>query len=374
MKHVRLPDIQATFNADGTLFLRSGSTGLGVKAPPFVTAILAACAQPSSRDDIAARLGPNAAGAYDQLVEIGLLTTPEKAHETPVIFGNYAGIEVHRRMLSDDVRIETYRAALNAVVQPGDVVIDAGSGSGVLATLAALAGARKVYAIEKTDMAQVIPQVAGASGVGDIVEVIQGDITQVRTPEKARVMVHELIGAWAFGEGFMPDLAICAKNNLAEGGVVIPGGVTFWLAPLRTAPSSLLHPFRRWEDGLDLTPLLPEARGRASLLPADPDAVGPAIEVAQVALPCDGTFGGTVEIEGPCEALVGWFDLHMAPGLLLPAGPHDPLTHWKQSIIPVALPEGRHTLQIRGGADPGDRRTMMVAFDAPGVRQDVRFR
>lgn len=374
MLHVRLPDIQITFNPDGSIFARSGSSGVAAKAPPFVCAVLAECANPTSREQIAQKMGPAGAGVYDQLVTIGLLTTPEAVFDTPVIFANYAGIEVHRRMLSDEVRIQTYGKALKQLVGPDDVVIDAGSGSGVLATLAALAGAKKVYAVEMTDMAKAIPEVAKASGVGDRVEVIQGDIKTVDIPEKATIIVHELIGAWAFGEGFMPDLAVCAHRNLAEGGIIIPGAVTFWLAPMKTAPKALLHPFRKREDGVDLTPLLAEARGRCSLIAADPADVGEAVKVDHVTLPCGTTFSGEIEVEGPCEALCGWFDLHMAPDLLLPTSPESPWTHWKQSIIPLSLPEGRHRIKIQGSADPGDLRTMRVSFDGEGIRQDVHFR
>ena len=374
MEHVRLPDIQMTFTEDGAVFLRSGSSGIGAKAPPFVTAILAMCSSPMSRETIGERLGPAAAQAYDQLVELGLLTTVESAGETPVIFGNYAGIEVHRRMLMDDVRTELYRKGLCSVIQPGDVVIDAGSGTGILATMAAIAGARKVYAIEKTDMARVIHAVAQASGVGDVVEVIQGDISKVQVPEKARVIVHELFGAWALAEGFMPNLSRCAENNLTEDGILVPGCITLWLAPLREAPPILLHPFRRRSHGLDLTPLLPEARSRASLLFANENHVGTPARVADLQLPCRGVFSAEIELEGPCEALVGWFDLQLAPDVSLPTGPLDPKTHWRQSVIPLSLPPGRHRIRVHGGPDPGDFSSLMVTFDGDEVRQDVCFR
>ena len=56
-------------------------------------------------------------------------------------------------MLSDQVRLDAYRRAIEETVQPGDVVVDAGSGTGILALYAAKAGARKVYAIEQSDFA-----------------------------------------------------------------------------------------------------------------------------------------------------------------------------------------------------------------------------
>lgn len=59
-----------------------------------------------------------------------------------------------------------------------------GTGSGILAIWAAQAGARKVYAVEATDMAVHARQLAAANGVGDRVEVIQGAVEEVELPEE----------------------------------------------------------------------------------------------------------------------------------------------------------------------------------------------
>ena len=52
------------------------------------------------------------------------------------------------KMLNDRARTDAFIRAIEATVRPGDVVVDLGTGTGVLALAAARAGARRVYAIE----------------------------------------------------------------------------------------------------------------------------------------------------------------------------------------------------------------------------------
>src|SRR3712207_631165 len=54
----------------------------------------------------------------------------------------------HDRMLADSVRVDAYHDALATHIRPGDVVVDLGTGSGVLAMFAAKLGAARVHAIE----------------------------------------------------------------------------------------------------------------------------------------------------------------------------------------------------------------------------------
>jgi len=60
--------------------------------------------------------------------------------------------------------------------------MDVGSGSGILAVWAAQAGARRVYAVEYTDMARHAREVVKANGLEDVVTVIQGAVEDVVIP------------------------------------------------------------------------------------------------------------------------------------------------------------------------------------------------
>ncbi|KAH9290539.1 hypothetical protein KI387_034656, partial [Taxus chinensis] len=70
-------------------------------------------------------------------------------------FQAYAHVAVHEEMLKDRVRTETYRDAIQQhqdLIQ-GKVVLDVGCGTGILSIFCAKAGARKVYAVDASEIA-----------------------------------------------------------------------------------------------------------------------------------------------------------------------------------------------------------------------------
>lgn len=366
----------ATFEPDGMLLVRSVSSGNGILVDSYAVALLATCSAPRSRDEVVDVLGEPAGELFDQLEAVGLLLPPEQVENTPVLFGNFAGIEAHRRRLADEVRLEAYRQALEVTLQPGDVVIDAGAGSGALSVLAARAGAARVYAIERTELAMVARQVALDSGVGEQVVVLQDDFRQVVLPEPASVLVTETFGAWALAEAAAPDLRACAERNLLPGGITIPHSISLWLAPMRRAPLDLLRPFRQRPDGIDLTCLREDARGQSANRLIRPEQLGAPVQLGTFPLTWDldhEVLEAEIEVQGPCEALCGWFVLHLAPGVDLSTSPLDPPTHWQQTVLPVELPRGSHRLRLELTLAPEDRRTLVVEISG-AVRQSVRVR
>lgn len=101
-------------------------------------------------------------------------------------------------MVLDRVRTEAYARAIAAVVRPGDVVLDIGTGSGVLAMLAAHAGASRVYAVERTRIHELARRHVREAGLQDIVEVIHSDMLDVTSlPERPTVVMGEVLGHFA---------------------------------------------------------------------------------------------------------------------------------------------------------------------------------
>ncbi|XP_062228002.1 protein arginine N-methyltransferase PRMT10 [Phragmites australis] len=151
-------------------------------------------------------------------------------------FCTYAYLYHQKEMLCDRVRMDAYHSAVfrNAPHFRGKVVLDVGTGSGILAIWSAQAGARKVYAVEATDMAEHARELARANGVADIVEVIQGTVEDVVLPEKVDVIISEWMGYFLLRES-MFDSVICARDRwLKPDGVMYPSHARMWLAPIRT--------------------------------------------------------------------------------------------------------------------------------------------
>ena len=118
------------------------------------------------------------------------------------LFYGYADPAEQAWMLLDENRVSLYRQAIYETVKSGDVVIDVGSGSGILAVFAARAGAKKVYAIERTEMAELLQENIEANGLADVIEVKRVDVlslTKKDFPMLPNVVIGEMLG------NFVPD-------------------------------------------------------------------------------------------------------------------------------------------------------------------------
>lgn len=124
--------------------------------------------------------------------------------------------------LYDKKRTERFKKAINSVVKPGDICIDAGSGTGILALFAAKAGAKKVYAIEQNPrFIHVIKENAKRNGFEKIIKVIKADATKIKFPGKADIIISELMSTGLF---FEPQMQVFdnLRKFLKKDGQMIP--------------------------------------------------------------------------------------------------------------------------------------------------------
>ncbi len=167
---------------------------------------------------------------------------------------NFAGLSEHEEMLSDSVRVEAYHRGIHANVRAGDVVLDLGTGTGLLAYMASKAGASKVYAVEHSDFIDVAREIAQHNGI-DNIEFVQANSREFTPPEKVDVIVHEQMGDELFNENMLENLLDLRKRVLAPGGRILPSRFQLFVEPVSLYEQMRVRRF--WNialpDGIDLS-------------------------------------------------------------------------------------------------------------------------
>ena len=167
--------------------------------------------------------------AINTLVEEATLVQPDAQRSSA---SGWADPVEHARMLHDERRTGDYLRALGAAIRPGDVVLDIGTGSGVLAVAAARVGARRVYAVEASDIAEVAGRVFAANGVTDTVTLVPGWSRQIELPEPADVLVAEIIGNEPLEEEILETTLDARRRLLKPDARLIPYALTLLARPL----------------------------------------------------------------------------------------------------------------------------------------------
>jgi type I protein arginine methyltransferase len=128
----------------------------------------------------------------------------------------------YARMIADEARMGPYIRALEAVVQPGSVVADIGTGTGILALVACRLGARRVYAIDTSDVIEVGRALARENGAADRIVFFHNDVRDVELPERADVIVSDLRGALPLYGDHLSIIADVRARFLKGGGRLVP--------------------------------------------------------------------------------------------------------------------------------------------------------
>ena len=121
--------------------------------------------------------------------------------------------------------------------RPGSIVVDIGTGTGVMSLLACRFGAGRVYAIEPDDAILVARENAVANGMAERIEFIQELSTKVSLPEKADVIVSDLHGVLPLLTRHLPSIIHARTNFCGPNAVLIPQRETLWLALSRSVGS-----------------------------------------------------------------------------------------------------------------------------------------
>lgn len=278
-------------------------------------------------------------------------------------------------MLKDKVRTESYRNFIlsNPKIFRGAVVLDVGCGTGILSMFAARAGAKKVYAVDASEVAYKAMRNVKENGLEGTVEVIMGKVEEVadKIKEKVDVIISEWMGYFLLYEAMLDSVLVARDLYLRPGGLLVPSQCSILLAAVQD-DTYLSESINYWDDvyGFKMT-AMKDGQGKE----ADVRVVkGEEVVISTVAgiknvimskdTPKDSDFSSSFDLRitkpghSQVHGFLGWFDnFFTVDGRVMPSlslydsasatspegakegelafstGPFEPRTHWAQTFF-----------------------------------------
>ncbi|EOX99040.1 hypothetical protein QUC31_014839 [Theobroma cacao] len=178
-------------------------------------------------------------------------------------FHSYAHVGIHEEMIKDRVRTETYRAAImqHQSFIEGKVVMDVGCGTGILSIFCAQAGAKRVYAVDASDIAVQANEVVKANNLAEKVIVLHGRVEDVEIDEEVDVIISEWMGYMLLYESMLGSVITARDRWLKRGGLILPSIATLYMVPI-THPDRYNDSIEFWRNvyGIDMSAMLQLAK------------------------------------------------------------------------------------------------------------------
>ncbi|PVI05154.1 histone-arginine methyltransferase CARM1 [Periconia macrospinosa] len=323
-------------------------------------------------------------------------------------FESYKGNGIHREMIEDRVRTEGYRDFIekNAELFAGKVVLDVGCGTGILSLFCARAGAKKVFAVDNSDIANRARQNIKKNGYEGKIEVIQGKIEDFNTQqligkEKVDVIISEWMGYGLLFEGMLDSVLRARDLYLKEDGLMVPSHCTMVAAPIADKDwiaESTGEKF--WKDvyGFDFSSMIPGGNLNdrdIGVFDVPPQSLGGSsagfyqLDLRKIMVKeLDFTVSTSVTLGSNVSSIDGfaiWFDTFFLPpgksqdalqidvsawgkngepGVGFSTGPSSTATHWHQAVL--LLDDEDRKKEVKGGS------TLKLSISYRKVKRDDR--
>ena len=253
--------------------------------------------------------------------------------------------EYHRSLIADTARCQAFHRAIAQVVRPGDVVLDIGTGTGLLAMFAAQAGASQVYALEEGMVADLAETLFSENKMGDRITLLRGRSWDIELPQKVDVVVSETLWNFGVGEGILRTLGDAKARFLKPGGRMVPESMTLMLAPVSTQQRH--QELSRWNSsvfGVDISSAYKMAKSNLYRMVLSPEMLMAAPRpIVELTLGDDpswvrGSAEFVVEKPGVVHGLGGWFDASLCENVRIANAPPSPAPSWKHAFMPLPEP------------------------------------
>lgn len=327
-------------------------------------------------------------------------------------------------MLKDTVRTDAYRDFIydNKSLFKDKVVLDIGCGTGkipfhppfllhfclvdrrlctntaitpgILSMFCAKAGAKAVFAVDKSDVIEKARANIFHNGLSDTITCIKGRIEDIDLPvPQVDIIVSEWMGYCLLYEAMLPSVLYARDKYLKPDGLLVPSIATIWAAPVSDHEYIADH-VSFWDDvyGFDMKAMKTGIYEEARVEDLPPSAIcGQPAQIShldlhsvtsdQLNFRSEWQSDITQQVDSVDGFLI-WFDIFFTtsrqatipPGtsfdpsspagkspsaVAFTTGPRGPVTHWKQGLLLVDRTKGVFT------AEPGTRVSGEIIFEAP---------
>jgi type II protein arginine methyltransferase len=263
----------------------------------------------------------------------------------------------HFEMLGDRERNAAFETAIARAVRPGDLVLDIGTGAGLLALFAARCWAERVVSCEGVEpVADVAERVTARNGFDDRISIVRKWSTEAAVgadlPRRADVLVTEVIDCGLVGEGVVDTIRHAREHLLASDATIVPARATLYAQLVESRALERLNRVRRVAgfDFSDFNRLASVAYFPIRLAQTDYRPLAPPVEALRFdfergELPEERTtVTCTAVADGMCHAVALWFRLELIPGIVLSNDPANIGSHWEQAVQCFA-----HPIPVRAG-------------------------
>ncbi|XP_066503697.1 protein arginine N-methyltransferase 3 isoform X2 [Hoplias malabaricus] len=275
--------------------------------------------------------------------------------EDEAYFSSYGHYSIHQEMLKDKVRTESYRDFIyrNPHVFKDKVVLDVGCGTGILSMFAARSGAKKVIAVDQSEIIYQTMDIIRSNRLENTITLIKGRVEDVELPvEKVDFIISEWMGYFLLFESMLDSVVFARDRYLKDEGTVYPDRCSISLAAVGDTET---HRERVafWEDvyGFRMDCMKKAVIPEAVVEVLNPETVISEPAVIQV-LDCNSVSISELEFTADftlkittstqCTAIVGYFDVFFDAGLenkvTFSTSPRHTKTHWKQTVFLLDSP------------------------------------
>ncbi|KAJ8431024.1 hypothetical protein Cgig2_019347 [Carnegiea gigantea] len=254
-----------------------------------------------------------------------------------------------QEMLKDVVRTKTYQNVIyqNGFLFKDKIVLDVGAGTGILSLFCAKAGAKHVYAVECSHMADMAKQIVEANGFSNVITVLKGKIEEIDLPvPQVDIIISEWMGYFLLYENMLNTVLYARDKWLVAGGVVLPDKASLHLTAIEDADYKE-DKIEFWNNvyGFDMTCIRKQAMLEPLVDTVDQNQIVTNCQLLKTMdiskmTPGDASFTASFKLVAErndyIHALVAYFDVsftkcHKLMGFS--TGPRSRATHWKQTVL-----------------------------------------